>query len=189
MDRVDNRNNNRSLEILKEIFENVNRWLQFAEAKNGALVGLNGFFLLKSIDFLFDVINGNIKVDVLLVGGIVAIFFLAMLIALKSFFPNTSVHKDKPDVNYTTISNDDKILIFFEEICKYENCKLYLRDIYKYYLDIDVKIEDLKKIELDYAKEILINCRITSFKYKFFKIALVLNIIGISAILLFIIIA
>lgn len=176
-------------EILKEIFENTNKWLNFAEAKNGALIGINGLFLFKSIDYLFDILNGKLKVDILVVGLMNAIFFIAILMALKSFFPNTNVYIDKADVSDTDTSNKDRILIFYGDICKYQSSKLYLRDIYKYYLEYNVKIEELKKIELDYAKEILINSRITSYKFKLFSNAMKLNCIGIFIFILFLIIA
>ena len=49
------------------------------------------------------------------------------------------------------------------------------------------EIEDLKKMELDYAKEILINSRITSYKYKLFRNAMKLNFIGIFMFIIFLI--
>lgn len=179
----------KSLEILKDIFENTNRWLNFAEAKNGALIGVNGLFLFKSVDYLFEILNGKLKVDILVVGLMTTVFFIAILIALKSFFPNTGVYKDRSDISDADTSNADRILIFYEDICKYQSSKLYLRDIYKYYMEVNVEIEDLKKMELDYAKEILINSRITSYKYKLFRNAMKLNFIGIFIFIIFLIIA
>lgn len=183
LNTVDNdKINERSLEIVKDIFENTNKWLNFAEAKNGALIGVNGLFLFKSIDYLFEVINGELKVSIVLVGFIVAVFMLAILIALKSFFPNNSIHVDKTGISEVVDNNSvnaERILIFYGDICKYQNSKLYLQDIYKYYLEINVRLEDLKKIELDFAKEIIINSQITSYKYRLFKRALGLNFFAI----------
>lgn len=178
-----------ALDILKDIFENTNKWLQFAEAKNGALIGANGLFLFKSVDYLFNILNGKLKVDIFVVGFMTTIFFIAILITLKSFFPNIGVYKDRSDVSDADDLNVDRILIFYGDICKYQSSKLYLRDIYKHYLQVNMKTKDLKKIELDYAKEILINSRITSYKYKLFGNAMKLNFIGIFIFLVFLIIA
>lgn len=180
----------KALSILKEIFENTNRWLQFAEAKNGALIGINGLFLFKSVDYLFEVINGELEINILIVGFMTAVFFLAIIIALISFLPNTSVIKvTTEDVSDNDNSCGDRILIFFEEISRYKNPSVYLRDIYKCYLDTNVRIKSLNKIELDYAKEILINSRITSYKYSLFKRAIKLNFIAIVIFCIFLIIA
>ena len=56
---------NEALNMLKEIFENINRWLQFAEAKHGALIGINGLFLFKSVDYIFGLLEEcfNIMAD------------------------------------------------------------------------------------------------------------------------------
>lgn len=178
-----------ALEILKDTFENTNRWLQFAETKSGALIGVNGLFLFKSVDYLFEILNGKLKVNIFIVGFMTAVFFTAIILALKSFFPNTSVTKETTDASDNDSSGNERILIFFEDICKYQNPSMYLQDIYKYYLDTDVRIKDLKKIELDYAEEIFINSRITSYKYRLFKLALKLNFIAIIIFVIFLIMA
>lgn len=74
--------------------------------------------------------------------------------------------------------------MFYLDIDKYESYNQYLIDIHKYYFDRDAEITDLKRIEIDYAKEILINSKITTEKYKLFKLALKLNF---AAIIIFII--
>lgn len=178
-----------ALEILKDTFENTNRWLQFAETKNGALIGVNGLFLFKSVDYLFEILNGKLKANICIVGFMTAVFFLAIILALKSFFPNTSVTKEKTSISENDDEGRDRILIFYGNICMYQNPSVYLRDIYKYYLETNVKVKDLKKMELDYAKEILINSRITSYKYRLFKLALKLNFIAIIIFCVFLVIA
>lgn len=191
-----NKNNgdisNQVLEILKAIFENINRWLNFAEAKNGTLIGVNGLFLFKCIDYLINSNKTGLNLSVKIYLGIMAsVFLIVILISLNSFFPNTSVCKDKSNI----LDNDNldvgktKNLIFYENIAEYKGSKLYLLDIYKYYLETNIKIDELKKIELDYASEILINSQIASYKYKCFKTALGLNFFGIFLFLIFLIIA
>ncbi|QGU96390.1 hypothetical protein GOM49_15980 [Clostridium bovifaecis] len=118
-----------ALEILKDTFENTNRWLQFAETKNGALIGVNGLFLFKSVDYLFEILNGKLKANIFIVGFMTAVFFLAIILALKSFFPNTSVTKETTSISENNDSGRDRILIFYGDICMYQNPSMYLRDI------------------------------------------------------------
>jgi hypothetical protein len=124
---------NEALNMLKEIFENINRWLQFAEAKHGALIGINGLFLFKSVDYIFGLLE-EVGVNVLILWLMTAVFFSAILISLKSFFPNTDVCKDKVNSSDDDDSHSDRVLVFYEDIRKYESSLLYLRDIYKHYL-------------------------------------------------------
>lgn len=53
-------------DTLKEIFENVNQWLVFAETKNGVLISLNGLLLFRVVDSFKDLnINeSNLKLSV-----------------------------------------------------------------------------------------------------------------------------
>lgn len=177
------------LNELKDIFENVNRWLQFAEAKNGALIGINGLFLFKSIDFFIDTINGKLTSSIVLIGVTILIFLLGMVKSLKSFFPNDSVYEDQNDDLERIDDNENNVLIFYNDICKYKSSKKYLITVYKDYFDKDIQSRNLRKIELDYAKEILINSRITSYKNNSFKLALKLNFMAIFVFLIFLIVA
>lgn len=177
------------LKELKDIFENVNRWLQFAEAKNGALIGINGIFLFKSIDFFIDIITGKLTGSILLSGLTTLIFLIGILLALKSFFPNDSVYQDEDDNLEILDENEESILIFYNDIYKFKSSKKYLMTIYKYYYNSNIQVEDLRKIEVDYAKEILINSRITSYKNKIFKLALISNFVSIFVFFIFLIVA
>lgn len=182
--------NNNSLDLLKDIFNNINSWLNFAEAKNGALIGINGLFLFESVDYLFDILNGNLNSDFLItVGLMVSVFLLVMLIALRSFFPNTSNDASYKISREKNISNANNILIFYGDISNYNSAELYLKDIYKYYIKTKVETEDLQKIEVDYATEILINSKITSYKYKCFKNAIKIYFIGVFIFAIFIFLA
>ena len=177
------------LDILKDIFENTNRWLQFGEAKNGALIGINGLFLFNSIDYLFDILNGKLNVNIFIVGIMITIFGFSTIGSLISFMPNMSKMINNMELTSEHNCKDDGVLIFFEDICKYESPEIYLKDIYKNYLSFNIEIENLEKLELDYAKEIIINSKIASYKYKLFKIGVKLNLVAIVIFFAFLIIA
>lgn len=175
------------LDDLKDIFENTNKWLIFAESKNGILLGLNGVILFK----ISDCLNG-IEVTMLntkMIWILFIVFLISTVIILKSFFPNYSTFMDKPINMCKEVYDGSNVLMFYEEISKYESSEMYLRDLYKYYFDKDVEPQNMKKYELDYAKEILINSRITSSKYKHFKWALRLDSLAIILLVIFYVVA
>lgn len=171
------------LNELKDIFENTNRWLAFAESKNGVLLGVNGLFLFKMLDWLNGVEDSILNTKMIWI--LLIIFISTTLLILKSFFPNCSSFIDKEIDTCKESNGYSRILIFYEDISKYESSKIYLMDIYKYYFKVDVDLKELTKHELDYAKEILINSRIASYKYKCFKWALKFNGFGILLLVLF----
>lgn len=201
MDKKESIINLDSLVILKEIFENINKWLHFAEAKNAALIGLNGAFLFKLIEIISDqmdgelyniitvnIIGGKLLCSITLLGIVVILYLGAILLSLKSFLPNTSKIEISNELIEKNNYGQDRILMFYLDIDKYESYNQYLIDIHKYYFDRDVEITDLKRIEIDYAKEILINSKITTEKYKLFKLALKLNFAAITVFIISIII-
>lgn len=155
---------------LAEVFANVNSWLTFAEAKNAALVTLNGAGLLGLIGLLT---NSDYK------GGrpltlylwICAIFLvLGLVVSLLSFKPFTLPFNGKKQL---LKSQEEKLnLLFYGDLAKYNRSQDYLADIYKHYYNKDISEEDFNRLELDYADEILINAKITVKKYQYFKLAL-----------------
>ncbi len=173
------------LDILKEIFDNVNKWLTFAETKNGVLLSINGLFLFRLLDCLEKIASGNSLLNIKMIWILIIIFLVAIIITLISFFPKASPYVDKDDNVYNDENSDLRTLIFYGDISKYEYSKLYLRDIYRYYLNTSIDVENINKYELDYAKEIIINSKIACYKYKCFKYALILNGLGILFLIIF----
>ena len=98
--------------------------------------------------------------------------------------------KPKTGNNKRTIqsSNDADNLLLFTHIAKYTKEK-YLIAVYRKYLNIIKREEDLSKIELDYADEITYNAQITVNKYAWFNRALCVDIGSMCCILILIIIA
>lgn len=174
-----------ALDILKEIFDNVNRWLIFAETKNGVLISINGVLLFRLLDYLEEFDSSNSLLNIKATWILIIIFLIAIIFTLKSFFPNCSSFIDEGDNVHEYVSSNSSILLYYNDISKYDSAKLYLKDIYKHYLNVDVDIKKLNKYELDYAKEIIFNSKIACYKYKCFKFALVLNGLGILLLVLF----
>ena len=129
-------NNDEVIDILKEIFKNINDWLIFAETKNGVLLSINGILLFRILDYLGESDVDNTLLNIKMIWILIIIFLVAILIILKSFFPNSSVLVDENNNASGHSCNSLGILIFYKDISKYECSKLYLQDIYKYYLNI-----------------------------------------------------
>lgn len=154
---------------LKEIFDDVNKWLAFAEAKNGAMIALNGAVLAGLVNVLLnkdfnDYFNILVKISLYISIGFTVV---ALIFSLISFLPHLSV--------FTAMDiycEEEYILNFYGDIAKYKNEKQYIKDIYKCYFDVDKTESQLSKMELDYGKEIIINSCITVKKCRWFKLSL-----------------
>lgn len=172
-------------ETLKNIFDNVNEWLKFAEAKNGILIALLGtalFTLLeKSNSILFRdnisisnnmlVIKFDINFFVSLYLVLLIIFLLiAVGILLMSFLPQT-----KRLFKIKGVKNENDNSLFYGDIIKYTP-EEYLKFI-------EPNRTDFSKSELDYAYQIVINSHIAYRKYKYFELALLAILSGILTVL------
>lgn len=186
MEDLSNRiKDDKAINILKGIFNNINGWLIFAETKNGVLLSINSLFLFRLLDCLKERTSSNVSMNRRMIWILIAIFSVEIIIILKSFFPNCSTVVDKNTSTNETNCGDSRIIMFYGDISKYESSKLYVQDIYRCYLDINIDIENISKYELDYAKEIIMNSKIACYKYKCFKDALLLNGLGIFLCILF----
>jgi hypothetical protein len=159
-------------EKLKEIFGYVNSWLSHAEAKNGALIALNGACILGIATLLLGKDNNISNLLRIYLIVTLVLLLLSTSVSLLSFLPMTgklesSLDKDDPD----------SILLFFGDIAKFKNSRQYVLSIYKHYLnDLNKTENDISKSEDDYAREIIYNSKITVKKYNYFKISLFLTI-------------
>ncbi|MHB9094585.1 MAG: Pycsar system effector family protein [Eubacteriales bacterium] len=167
---------------LAEVFANVNSWLTFAEAKNAALVALNGAGILGLIGLLTNSdYNGGRPLTLYL--WICVIFLaLGLIVALLSFSPFTLPFNGKKRLLINVGENIN--LLFYGDLVKYDLSQNYLAHIYKHYYNSDIREEDLSKIELDYGDEILTNAKITVKKYKYFKLALFFTLSAIISVVL-----
>ena len=175
MENSDDRNS--AVSILENTFSNINNWLSFAEAKNAALIAFNIAVLTAMLGSV-DVLNKNVLYYI-----INCALIISSGLALMSFKPKTGNNK-----RTIQSSNDADNLLLFTHIAKYTKEK-YLISVYRKYLNIIKREEDLSKIELDYADEITYNAQITVNKYAWFNRALCVDIGSMCCILILIIIA
>lgn len=170
-------------EKLKEIFGYINDWLKFAEAKNAAILtfGMGALFGLSSYA---EITNKWIYIVLII------ILLLSVMSSLLSFYPNLSNSKIKIITGiFTWIAkfwekencSTKEIKIFYSDISEKYNVDgtkelNYLKNIYKDYYCVE-KSNEFNQLEVDYAKEIIINSKITVNKYIFFKASLKLFIL------------
>nr|WP_315211927.1 hypothetical protein [uncultured Flavobacterium sp.] len=174
-------------EQLYKIFNNVNDWLKFAEAKNFGLLTLNAaiIFGLTQIEFGCNSIIEKVGFYIFTPFAI-----LSLIPCLISLFPIVtkieSKNKDGKDRKSMKIIN--KISNFIDKDKSFKNIHFYgyLKELTetKFETEFLTKIGSTDKFttyETELVTQILYNSRITSLKYKFFKIGAFLFFIGIVA--------
>jgi hypothetical protein len=161
---------------LKDIFENVNNWLKFAEAKNATLVAGNGlliFGILKTINDL------NINTYLLYyIYFCLALFSISLVISLISFIPKVKIPTFL--LNSDIETNDN--LLFYGHILKYNERTLLEK------LDSMLNNEDdktSKEFRTMYTQQIIINSKIARNKFELFDIAIKFTLSGILSPILY----
>ncbi|MBA2611477.1 MAG: hypothetical protein H0U95_05870 [Bacteroidetes bacterium] len=152
-------------EDLKDIFQNVNEWLKFAEAKHAGLIVLNSG-LIFGILTVYSAFASHLHWSLI----ILSLLFLgsSIFLTLISLYPRTfktPVTKSKtkdPNLYFNgsiaQLTNDE----FKNEICKTHADHLFT------------------PIENNLIDQIIINSRVASMKYSLFKYAIICTTIGVS---------
>ncbi|MGL4946206.1 MAG: hypothetical protein ACRCZ0_11105 [Cetobacterium sp.] len=169
------------LNNLKDIFSLINSWLNFAEAKNALILS---FFFGILYTFNSEIKNYNIFLGCFLY----LVLLLGISSSLISFYPNLTNSKLEEinkfflliadfKINNTRKKIVEPIKIFYSDIADkyFENEQIkyveYLQDLIKDSIE-DSSYISFSQLEKDYAKEIIINSKITVNKYKLFKASL-----------------
>lgn len=155
-------------ELLREILNNVNTWLTFAEAKNAAIITFD--FAMIAFVGNIDFSKENIIIFTILIVVIIVGMIISLGIALLSFMPQ--VNKNKFEFQ-NDIENGN--LIYYGDIAKYNDIE-YIKNLCKQYFGKNIDINEIKKIEIDYSNEIICNAKIACKKYKFFKCSLIITL-------------
>lgn len=159
---------NKDIELkLKEILDDVNKWLAFAETKNGAMVALNGALLAGLVNIVLNKDFNSYFGILIKVPLFISIMcaMVALTFSLVSFLPQLSVfNESEPRIQ------SNSILIFYGDIAKYTSPSHYVKDVYKHYYGTIQN--EVSKMEIDYAKEIIMNSCIAIKKYRWFKLSL-----------------
>lgn len=152
------------MELLQRIFDNVNHWLHFAEAKNAALTAFNVALMASIIET--DLFQEYFLCATLLVTGLIA----SAIAAIWSFKPiNKKLEK-------TSKGEANENLLHFAYIASLEQDE-YAKKLYnRYWGEKDKDIAHVPPLERDYCEEIVENARITMRKQKWFKISFYIDL-------------
>lgn len=172
-------------EKLYKIFNNVNDWLKFAEAKNFGLLTLNAAitFGLTQVKFSDDSILQLVAFYVF-----VPFSILSFISCLISLFPIVAKieSKNKEGKIRKVMKIINKISNFIDRDRFFENIHFYgyLKELTEtefesQFLKKTGSKDEFTKYETELVTQILYNSRITSLKYKFFKIGAFMFLIGI----------
>jgi len=146
---------------VKSIFDNVNNWLKFAEAKNGAIIALNATFIFGILK-LGLISNKSIVIINYYLYLCIFMLLVSSIVALLSFVPQLKFIY----IKFKKISDRDNLL-YFGDIAKYTPTQY--SDSLKKILEVDSKNNKLYE---HYINQIVINSKITWIKFKQFDIAI-----------------
>ncbi|MEA5622794.1 hypothetical protein [Nostoc sp. UHCC 0251] len=161
-------------EKLTKIFQIVNDWLKFAEAKNAVLLGFSGAGMAATLAYLSAA--SNIPKSIY-IGFLTTTSFLCLcsLVCSLSFLPKTNLEyivwkKSKPQVNYKFRISDNDNFYYFGHLFKYKTSEL-IDAINRLYFE--GQISNVQKKEyFDLSNQIIVNSEITYLKFKLFSFAL-----------------
>jgi hypothetical protein len=150
---------------LKEIFQNVNDWLKFAEAKHAGLIVLNSGIIFGILSIYKDY-KENIHWMIVIVS--IAFLGLSMITSFISLFPklDNKIKKKKKPLNLN--------LYYFRSIALLDE-----EDFKKELKNIDANFSP-DKLDNDLINQIIVNSRISLFKYRLFRFGTVSAIIGLT---------
>jgi FlaA1/EpsC-like NDP-sugar epimerase len=157
---------------LQYIFSNVNEWLKFSEAKNIALLTVNG----ASFFVVLQTLNSDLKLSSTIV---YCLWLLSFILIISMFFhflaliPKVKSPRSKRGMN----GSEEDNLYFYGHISKY-TAPNYLAALKKKYSNEIVTT--FHPEELDLANQIIVNSKITYWKYIRCKYGLYLTLLGFS---------
>lgn len=161
-------------EFYEKNLDRINYWLQFAEAKNAAVIAF-------VVAILAVIWTSNYSDNACCMVIIISIFYITSLVtSLYSFYPQgKNININDRMKEYREEDN----LLFWDDIAKY-SLEDYIKCINNW---MGLEKDDRSKIETMYVEEIITNARIAKKKYKCFKWSVVFSIIGTILIILMII--
>ena len=160
-------------ERLKFIFNNVNEWLKFAEAKNGAILAFNGAAIFAILSYIKKI---PVIINPLLIYLLLATFLISILVNLITFIPILNALFKSRIIKSNSLKKTKLNLVFYRDIAKLSN-KDFLNKFYKTYYPA-IKNEN-SSFEQDLSNQIVNNSIITYTKMLLFKISAVIEFLGI----------
>ncbi|HYX34650.1 MAG TPA: Pycsar system effector family protein [Oligoflexus sp.] len=154
---------------LRAILENVNKWLQHAESKNGAVITLNGasFFAIKGA---FDLDKAGFLMKIYL-GFLLFCIVVALVSSLLSFLPQTKISW----ISSKALTDAKDNVYFFGHLLNFQSNELIDR------LKTDPGYQNYSEGEIDVAlaDQIITNSMIARRKYQYFKFSIWITLFGI----------
>ena len=170
-------------ERLKSFLDRVSDWLKYEEAKNAALVALNGV----AVGVVLQMTTSAGTLSSYVLSGCLLLFLISLLIGLASFYPRLDtgrLHQRATERHDATATKRKKAksewkpnVVFFRDIagCDEED---YLDDLR---VAADEDPVESTRLERDYATEIIANAELTLWKIRRFKDAFRVTAIGVVA--------
>jgi CRISPR/Cas system CMR-associated protein Cmr5 small subunit len=159
------------IDTLKDIFSNINDWLKFAEEKNAALIALN---LVSIFGATAAITQKDVTIPKFIsyyLYSFIILNGLGLTIALYSFWPQTQIEdtfrKKIEDLSFKKSEHGNSVL-FYGHIKDYTP-QSYLDKLRE---SCNKEVGECSGLVSDYASQIVINSRIASRKYRYFKAAL-----------------
>lgn len=157
------------IKTLEYIFDNVNDWLRFAEAKNGTLLALNSVFSFGIVRVIF---TSHLEGAFFYWLTICATFLLiSALVCLLSFLPKLSIGLTKRVASSAMVQNANPI--YFGDIAKLETSDDYLQYLLERKIVEDKVKDDLFALAI--VGQTFVNSKIAVEKYGYFVTAVTLT--------------
>jgi hypothetical protein len=152
---------------LRFIYSDVNSWLNFAEAKNAALLAANAALVFSAL----GLIDGKVFIfrwAEYYFYSFVLLSSLSGLLCLISFLPQIEI----PRIRARSPSHARNNLLFYGDICDYDP-PTYLKALCA---QSDKPLDSIEPFEENLAESIVVNSRISMRKYRLFRTAVWTNI-------------
>lgn len=145
--------------LLQQVLDSVNNWLQFAEAKNAALIAFNVAVI--GVILGSDLYEKSLLLSSFIVGGFVA----STGVVLYAFWPvNKEIEKNRKDVAEN--------LLHYAYIATLTSNEYLEKLAERYWGRMEGQEGESLQLERDYCREIVENARIIIRKQRCFKIGL-----------------
>lgn len=165
--------------LLRDILGFVDGHVKFAETKNAAILAFAAGSLFAIAQVSAENKNPITPYLCYYMINLVIFFGLAILASLWSFFPQISIPSRVNKHPWTKGHN----LLFFDDVRHYD-CIEYIKDLHAA-SGINRFGHPITDLELMYAEEIIINAKIASRKFYWFKVAVWCILFGVLTPIIF----
>ena len=148
---------------LKDILENMNSWLKFAENKNAAIIAFNSAVLFGIVSILIQVTVIPRVIRYYLCFAVLMLGF-GIISSLLSFLPQLRL----PWFFTRALADEKDNLLYFGHAARYTPDS-YVKTFSKV---LKRKVDQTTPLEKWYAEQIVMNSRIAMYKYRWFMVAL-----------------